>query len=95
MSINTDEFWNFLGSWFPDADLENVPDDQQVVRNFLGTKNARKIEQVRSGCDEILAVPKLPMERIMAEANRHFDTEEECRVWLLMCRSTLFESTSS
>jgi hypothetical protein len=94
MSINTDEFWNFIGSWFPDADLEGVSDDQHVVRNFLDTKNARKIEQVRCGCDEMLALPKLPMDRIMAEANRHFETETQCREWLLMCQSTLSESTS-
>jgi hypothetical protein len=40
-------------------------------------------------------MPKLPMERIMNEANRHFDTDEEFREWLLMCRSTLFGSVSS
>jgi len=95
MSINTDEFWNFLGSWFPDSDLEGVPDDEQVIRNFVNTKNATKILQVRFGYDEILAMPKLPMERIMNEANRDFDTEEECRAWLLLCRSTLLESASS
>jgi hypothetical protein len=94
MSNNADEFWNFLGSWFPDADLEGTSDDQQVVRNFLDTKNARKIEQVCCGCDEILAMSKLPMDRIMNEANRHFDTEEECLQWLLMCRSILSESPS-
>lgn len=95
MFNNTDEFWNFLGTWFPDADLEGVVDDEQVVRNFLATKNARKIERVRCGCAEILAMPELPMDRIMDEANRHFDTKEQCRDWLLMCHSTLSEAESS
>lgn len=31
MTSNLDEFWNFLGSWFPDADLEDVDDGEQVV----------------------------------------------------------------
>jgi len=30
MSNNADEFWNFLGSWFPDADLEGTSDDQHA-----------------------------------------------------------------
>ena len=92
MSIYTDEFWNFLGSWFPDADLESVSDDQQVVRNFVKTGNVRKIEQVRSGFDEILAMPELPMDRVMDEANRHFDSESQCRQWLLMCYSVFDET---
>ena len=95
MSNYTDEFWNFLGSWFPDADLEGVLDDQQVVRNFLATKNARKIEQVRSGCAEVLVMPKLPMDRIIDKANRHFETEDQCRDWLQMCYSTLSVSALS
>ena len=41
-----ENLWNFLGSWFPDSDLEGF-DDDQVVRNFLATSNQMEINRVR------------------------------------------------
>lgn len=86
---DVDEFWNFLGSWFPDADLEGIDDDLEVVRKFLATKNHRKIQQVYSGCLEVLAMSPLPVARIEHEANRCFDTEAQCRQWLQDCCEVL------
>ncbi len=86
-----EEFWNFLGSWFPDADIEGVPSDEQVVRNFLATGNSERINTVRTQCKQVIAMDVLPIEKIMAEANRYFEGERECRAWLKAIAATLNE----
>lgn len=92
---NVDEFWNFLGSWFPDSDLEGVESDDEVVFNFLRTRNTPKIEQVYLGGQEVLAMQELPVQRISEEANRYFATDSECREWLQRCLSILSEGKTA
>jgi hypothetical protein len=92
---NSDEFWNFLGAWFPDADLEGVEDDAQVVRNFIDTGNHVKIHAVVVGLRDVLNSNPLPVERISDEANRYFENEGECRDWLQMCLTVFSEHASA
>ena len=86
-----EEFWNFLGSWFPDADIEGVDSDEEVVRNFLATGNTEKINTVRTQCGQVMAMDALPIEKITTEANRYFSDERECRAWLKEIASVLNE----
>jgi hypothetical protein len=76
------ELWNFLGSWFPDADLEGFDDDAGVVRRFVEVGNKAEIEVARRQLDELLRSDSIPFDRVAEEANRHFDTTQECRQWL-------------
>jgi hypothetical protein len=92
---NLEEFWNFVGAWFPDADLEGVDDDEQVVRNFVATKNHGRIEQVYLGCREVLAMDPLPVDRITDDANRYFENEMECREWLNKCLAILADAVAA
>lgn len=75
--------WNFLGSWFPDADYEGFDTDEEVVQSFLQTGNVEWINTVREQCERVLALDKLPVEKVSNEANRHFEDEQECRSWLV------------
>jgi hypothetical protein len=92
---NVDEFWNFLGAWFPDSDLEGVESDDEVVLNFLRTENASKIKQVYLGGQEVLAMKDLPVQHISEEANRYFETASECREWLQRCLSILSQEKTA
>jgi hypothetical protein len=94
MTRNQQEFWNFVGSWFPDADLEGVLDDRQVVRNFISTKNTPKVEAVLQGLREVLDMEPLPVQRVSQEANRHFESESDCRTWLHGVLAVLTEDSS-
>jgi hypothetical protein len=86
-------FWNFLGSWFPDADLEGIDDDQQVVRNYVAINDHRDIALVRQQCTKVLKLSELPVEHISSQANRYFESESECRAWLTMVCGALHEDT--
>ena len=92
---NNDEFWNFLGSWFPDADFEGVEDDAQVVRNFIAVGDHEEIHAVVVGLREVLNSNPLPVERISDEANRYFENEGECRDWLQKCLTVFSEHASA
>jgi len=78
---------NFLGSWFPDADLEGLTDNE-VTRKFMSVVSTAELEKVRSQCRSLLSLSSLPVQEIIAESNRHFVTEEDCREWLTdVCRT--------
>jgi hypothetical protein len=94
MTRNQQEFWNFVGSWFPDADLEGVLDDRQVVRNFINTKNTPKVEAVLQGIQEVLVMEPFPVQRVSQEVNRHFESEHDCRTWLQAVLTALEENSS-
>lgn len=80
---------NFLGAWFPDADLEDL-EDQEVVANFLQTPNQNVHNAVRIELGRLLNNSDLlPYEDISQEANRYFENERECRSWLLMVKDKL------
>lgn len=80
---------NFLGAWFPDADLEAL-DDRQVIAKFLRTPDQYEHNAVRGELVKLLdeSAP-LPWDDVGREANRHFESEEECRSWLSIVKDEL------
>lgn len=82
--------WNFLGSWFPDADLEGYS-DAEVVQNFLDVGNTPELTKVREQLMQLLNDIDLPIDRVSKEANRYFKSETECRAWLNMVYSKLIQ----
>lgn len=84
---------NFLGTWFPDADLEGL-DDPDVIANFLQTPNLDEHNAVRDELKKLLNECRtLPYDDIGQEANRYFESEDECRAWLVMLSNELTSST--
>lgn len=87
------KFANFLGAWFPDADLEGL-DDKDVIANFLQTPNLDEHNVVRAELKKLLNESELlPYDDISQEANRYFESEDECRAWLLMLNNEFDSST--
>lgn len=73
---------NFFSSWFPDADLDGL-EDQDVVAEFLRTPNVDEHNAVRAELERLLNQSEtLPCEDIGKEANRFFESEDDCRSWL-------------
>lgn len=73
--------WNFLGCWFPDADLENLT-DEEVVTDFLNVRDKEMEMQVLKEMKSLLIEDNFPCDEISDQANRYFESEEECRSWL-------------
>jgi hypothetical protein len=94
-SRQLEEFWNFLASWFPDADLEGFDNDEDVVQSFIDTGNAATVSAVYGGCRQVLRSQVLPWERISEEANRFFESETECRSWLTTLTQVLAKEMSA
>ena len=80
---------NFLGAWFPDADLEGMT-DIEATSAFLRSESLQVKNAVRQELAGILKtrVP-LPFDEIAQEANRYFKSEAACRDWLTMLNDVL------
>lgn len=72
---------NFLGSWFPDADLEEMS-DEEVARKFKSISNAVERDAVLEEGERLLRQTALPLEEVEDEANRSFEDEDDARRWL-------------
>ena len=80
---------NFLGGWFPDS-YPDYLDDHEVVAEFLRTPNHAEHNVVRAELERLLGESEpLPWGDIVREANRHLESEEECRSWLSMLKDEL------
>lgn len=84
------ELANFLGAWFPEADMEGLT-DEQVVSQFSRVAPSVEIAAVRQQLDDILSSGDYNPEEIGREANRYFSSREECASWLQSIRLALRE----
>jgi hypothetical protein len=90
----TDEeiFYNFIGSWFPDADFEGMSDEEETLQ-FKKVSSPKEIKAVVSYIDKILKSNAVPLEKIEHWANRHFEgSSENCKAWLRGIANLLNES---
>jgi hypothetical protein len=72
---------NFFGTWFPDADIEGRT-DEEVTKAFVASRNFSLIMVVRSELISLLQSAVIPWEEIGEDANRYFEDERDCRLWL-------------
>ena len=86
------ELANFLGSEFPDADLEGLS-DEEVVKRYAFRASPKMRSRVIEKGKALLAEKVFPREEISYEANRYFSDSEDARQWLTMIIQIL-ESTS-
>ena len=71
---------NFLGCWFPDADLEGATDGE-VVATFVQVSSRREVEACVAEGERLLKCAEFPYREVAKEANRHFGDEEDGRRW--------------
>ncbi len=72
---------NFLGTWFPDADLEGKS-DTEVARQFAeSVRPEERKAAIKQGKDLLNSAP-FPWKEISRESNRCFANAEEAKHWL-------------
>ena len=74
--------YNFLGGYFPDADLEGFTSDEAVARNFAQTESEPAIKKVIEQGTKFLSRRDVYWEIIGKGAYRLFKDEDEAYQWL-------------
>lgn len=87
---NKGKLANFLGSWFPDADLERRS-DAEVVQEFTRVTSISELGLVLRQLEDLLASGSFDPEDVSQEANRYFGDRAECEEWLNEIRRRLSE----
>jgi hypothetical protein len=72
---------NFLGAWFPEADLDGSS-DEQVAKEFAGTVSAIELAKTIEEGRLLLGEVELPLAMLSRESNRRFPGPEAAREWL-------------
>ena len=93
MSISNDypKLANFLGSWFPDSDLEGLS-DEEIVNDFVKKSRRKYVYDVLAEFESLLRLETIPHDDIGKEANLYFDGEEDCLKWIKEIELYLKES---
>lgn len=79
---------NFIGSWFPDSDFEDVS-DFDLVRAAVSRTSVEALESVKQELRLVLVLQPIPYDEIGQEANLHFNSEKECAEWLTQLQKWL------
>lgn len=72
---------NFLGSWFPDADFDDL-DDLETVSHFVQASPRKEVQSCLDEGERLLSQTTFPYSDLGMEANRYFDHETAGREWL-------------
>ncbi len=81
--IETDyeRLFNFLGSWFPDMDLEGVT-EEDIVMEYKKTVPSSEIQKMIVEAEEVLDEIEDYWKKIEYETNLYFETPEQAATWL-------------
>lgn len=79
---------NFLGTWYPDADLDGLS-DMEVAHKFKCAATSVELQQVIEQLDELLSSNDIDLREVSEEANRSFRSLSECEDWLRAIRGIL------
>ncbi|BET97920.1 contact-dependent growth inhibition system immunity protein [Xenorhabdus taiwanensis] len=81
--------YNFFGAWFPDADFEDLTDEEIVISFKKVTSN----EVINAALDEISSLlvedASFPLDEIIDSTNIHFEDKADCINWLINIQSYL------
>ena len=81
------EFFQFLASYLPDSDYDDVPDEEIVA--ICSSENPKELcQQALKELQALMGEPSLWQE-VSIESNRFFHSEQEIGQWLRMIFKTL------
>jgi len=75
------QFEQMLSGWFPDADFEELS-DQEIVGEYVRTVGRDEARTVINQAENLLDADPFPVEEIMDAANLHLGDEDAVREWL-------------
>lgn len=81
LRVDYPELANFLGAWFPDADLEGRTDTEAAIQ-FKRTATLSELNSAIKQGKRLLNEENFPWEAISVEANRCFTNAKEAKRWL-------------
>ena len=85
-----EETFNFLGSWFPDMDYDDLT-EERVVSNFKKTIDKDHLNKVILEIKEIQDDINDYWEKIVQETNLYFEDANQVKQWLDLIISYLKE----
>ena len=72
---------NFIGSWFPDYDVDDLS-DEEVVTKFVEQSAETNVKQILNELEVLLQQTDIPYDEVGKEANLYFSASEDCSYWL-------------
>lgn len=85
---NYSGLYNFLASWFPDADFEGLS-DKDIVISFRKVSDVDKINNVINEISLLIRDDELSIEDIIQCTNIYFNDKEELINWLIEIKEYL------
>ncbi|AYZ37023.1 hypothetical protein EGY07_16395 [Chryseobacterium indologenes] len=85
--------YQFLGGYFPDADFDNLT-DEDVVKNYVDDckKSKSSIKSLEETKEELLLLINkidIYLQDVENESNRYFENSQDALVWLNMIKREL------
>lgn len=87
--------FQFFGGYFPDADFNNLIDEDIVseyVLEHVRNNDYKKIQELIIDIDRLIDNVNSYWEEFGEEANRYFENSQEALEWLIMIRQELSKS---
>lgn len=84
--------FQFFGGYFPDADFENLSDNEivsQYVCEHKKQNNYHKITKLIDDIDRLINNIDIYWEEVGEEANRYFEDSKDAVKWLNMIKTKL------
>ncbi|MDQ1804132.1 hypothetical protein RAH57_09040 [Chryseobacterium sp. CKR4-1] len=84
--------YQFFGAYFPDADFEDLTDEQIVSNYVLKHKelnNHQKIDSLKIDIDGLIGDILSYWQEVGDEANRYFENSNDALEWLMMIKKEL------
>ncbi|MDC9615452.1 hypothetical protein ABLB69_11055 [Xenorhabdus khoisanae] len=80
--------YNFIGSWFPDADFEDLT-DKEIVLSFKGVSSKQTIEDCLNEIFLLIKEENFPLDEIRKSTNIYFEDKNDCITWLMEIKNNL------
>ncbi len=82
------ELFQFFSGYFPDADFDNIEDEEIVAKYIISSKKTEKakedLERIKIELIILIGEVELYWRDISEDANRYFKDSSEALKWLLM-----------
>ncbi|MEQ1965342.1 contact-dependent growth inhibition system immunity protein [Xenorhabdus khoisanae] len=80
--------YNFFGAWFPDADFEDLT-DEEIVDSFKKVTSNEVIKEALGEISLLVKDESFPLEEITDSTNIHFEDKTDCINWLVNIQTYL------
>lgn len=87
---NYNHLYNFIASWFPDADFDDLS-DRDIVISFRKVSSIDTVNSIINEISSLIIDSESSIKEISQCANIHFNDEMELITWLSQIKTYLKE----